>query len=497
MPKTVKCDSLFREMKRQHTALTFDDLRAENDYWDGDIQNNDIQGRFSLRIPLKTPIASAGMTDVTGPKMAIGLASLGGIGTIPYRQTPEDQAKMVRRVKLFLNGRVENPICVRHNQTVEQVLNFLDEEGFAFRSFPVIDDDDRLVGTLTGTDIDFCTDPSQLVSAAMSSSAVTGSPNIGLVDASALMKQHKIKLLPLIDEGGRVVALYVWSDILRTHDPKALHNVDRNGQLMVAATIGVGDSGWERAQELAKKGVNGIVIDSAHGDSKDIHEIARRILEGLPEVDVIAGNISTYGAAARLVKLGVHGIKVGQGGGAICTTRIVTGTGTPQVSAIYNCAKAVRDLGSNIPVCADGGIRYYGDVCIALGVGADSVMLGKMLAGTDEAPGEVIPTKTGYEKVYRGMGSAEMMAGSKDSRGRYGETQTKKDQILAEGISSKVPYVGSLENVIKKTSEAIKRSMGYQGAHSIEELHRNSTYIKVTTSGMAESHPHDVRQSDN
>lgn len=497
MVKTVKCDSFFRDMKRQHTALTFDDIRAENDYSDGDIQGNDTQGRFSLRIPTKKPVVSASMTDVTEVKMAIGLASLGGVGVVHYRQTPEDQAKMIRRVKLYLNGRVENPICVHQNQTIEQVLNYLDEEGFEFRSFPVVDSEGRLVGTLTSTDISFCTDISQHVRDAMSVDTVTADPTITLEKASSLMVLHKKRLLPLVDHDKRVVALYTWSDILRTRDPKALHNVDKNGQLMVAASIGVGETGWERAQELARKGVNGIVIDSAHGDSKPVHDIARRILENLPEVDVIAGNISTYDAAVRLVKLGVHGIKVGQGGGAICTTRIVTGTGTPQVSAIYNCAKAVRDLDSNIPICADGGIRYYGDACIALGVGADSVMLGKMLAGTDEAPGEIIPTQTGYEKVYRGMGSAEMMAGSKDSRGRYGETQTRKDRVLAEGITSHVPYVGSLENVVLQLDEAIKRSMGYQGVHSIDELHQKSTYKRVTSAGMAESHFHDVRQSDN
>lgn len=479
-------------MNSQRLGLTFGDVLLRTNHSVEDYHDADITGRFSTHIILKTPVISAAMDYVTEKEMAIALASLGGLGIIHRNLSIEDQGKQVRRVKLYLNCRINKPVCVRHNQTVAQALAMLEKGHYAFRSLPVQDEEDRLVGVLTGSDIDFSGDVTKLVSEVMTKNVVTGTSGTTVEKAYSLMQREKIKILPLIDDGGKVVGLYLWSDLKRILDKTGLHNVDANGQLVVGAAVGTRDEDIDRAKELADKGVDVIVIDSAHGDSYPVIKTFGQIKANHPEIDVVVGNITEYDSAQMLVSLGVDGIKVGQGPGSICTTRLVAGVGTPQLTAIYNCTQAVRDMNKDIPVCADGGISVSGDLSRAFAAGASSVMMGKMFAGTDESPGEIRTHGNRLVKFYRGMGSLGAMKANAGSRSRYGEKETDKNLILAEGVEGFVPYTGSLASNVHRLTEGLRRGMGYTGATSIKELQEKGDFIRITNSGISESHPHDI-----
>jgi IMP dehydrogenase len=485
-------DEFFEIMQGQRLALTFGDVRLRTNHSEEDFHGADITGRFSTHVLLKTPVVSAAMDRVTGKDMAIALPSLGGIGILHRNFSVEEQAKIVGRVKYHLNGKINQPVCVRYDQTVAQALAMLEKGRYAFRSLPVQDEEGRLVGILTGGDIDFSGNSTKLVSEVMTKSVITGDIETTVEMAYRLMQREKIKILPLIDDDGKVAGLYLWSDLKRILDKTGLHNVDANGQLVVGAAVGTGSEAVERARELVRKGVDVIVIDSAHGDSAPVFKTFEQIKQDAPNTDVVVGNISEYDSARRLAEVGVDGIKVGQGPGSICTTRIVAGVGTPQLTAIHNCAKAVRDLDLEIPICADGGIREPGDIPMAIVAGASSVMLGMMLAGTDESPGEVRTYRNRPVKSYRGMGSLGAMQDNIGSRTRYGERETDEKLILAEGVEGFVPYTGSLASNIHRLMEGLRRSMGYTGTMSLKELQEKGDFIRITNAGSFESHPHDI-----
>lgn len=491
----AKRDAFFDTMEAQGLALTFDDVRLRTGYSDTDFHQSDLQTRFSRNVRLKIPVVSAAMDRVTEKEMAIALASLGGIGVIHRNLSIEEQAKQVRRVKLHLNGLITKPVCVRNSETVEAVLRLCEEKNYTFRSFPVIDSDGRLVGVLTSNDIDFCNKTGS-VGDAMTQKVIAGDKDTSLDQAHSLMKERRVKVLPLADSAAHVVGLYIWSDLERIRDDGGRCNTDKNGQLVVAAAVGTGPEAIERARELAAKNVDVIVIDSAHGDSQPVLETLEAIKRDFASIDVVVGNVSEEHSAAALVDAGADGIKVGQGGGSICTTRIVAGIGTPQVTAIHNC---VRGLGhvATVPVCADGGIRESGDITIAIAAGADSVMLGMMLAGTDEAPGEVITHRNRPVKSYRGMGSLGAMQDNAASRNRYNEKQTSKSSIVPEGVAGHVPYVGPLDTTIHRLMEGLRRGMGYVGVTGISSLQENSRFYRITNAGIRESRPHDIDVVDN
>ncbi len=478
-------DDFFEKMD---LALTFDDVRLRSGYSEVMPDEVKLDTNFSRNTPLKMPIVSAAMDTVTEHEMGIAMALLGGIGVIHKNMSPEDQASKVARVKYYLNGLIDKPICVREDQTIGEILEMREKKEYSFNTFPVLDKNDRLVGILSKNDFDFCKGPSTTAREAMSKTVVSAPKGIDLKKAHETMVKSKKKVLPLVDKDGKVAGMYVFKDLRRImmKNP-AGYNTDGNGQLMAAAAIGVND--FDRIDLLVRKNVNVIVIDTAHGDTKSVISTLKRIKKGY-DVDVVVGNVSEPESAERLAKAGADGIKVGQGPGSICTTRIIAGIGSPQVSAVYNCAKVADRYG--IPVCADGGLRYSGDIPIAIGAGASSVMMGGMLSGTKEAPGEVIFRNGRQWKLYRGMGSIGAMEEHRGSRERYGQVSTGKKELIAEGVEGLKPYKGELADVIFQYVNGLKRGMGYVGAADIGELRRKADFVRISTSGKAESHPHDV-----
>jgi IMP dehydrogenase len=480
--------------RKEGFALTFDDVRLLTGYSKVMPDDVNLKSWFSRNIPLNMPIVSAAMDSVTEYKMAIGLAKLGGLGILHKNLTPEEQAKQVARVKHHLNGKIEKPIIVNLGDSIEEMLKRREEKGYGFSSFPVLNNDGKLAGILTGNDFEFCDDKSKLARDMMTQDLVTGKPETTVEEAYKIMKERKKKALPLVDSDGFLRGMYVFSDVQRivTGDGK-MYNVDNKGQLRVGAAIGVGDDSFSRLEELIREGVDVVVIDTAHGDSKAVIETLKEIKEKYSGLDVVAGNISVGESALRLAKAGADGIKVGQGPGSICTTRIIAGVGRPQVSAVYDCVLAVERLGQyKVPVCADGGLTNSGDIPIAIAAGAHSVMMGSMLAGTDEAPGELVFVEGRQWKSYRGMGSLGAMEANKGSRERYGQKKTGKDSLVPEGVEGLVPYKGRLTNVIEQYVGGLRRGMGYVGAATIEELRDKGDFDRITSAGIKESHPHNI-----
>jgi len=476
----------FKSMDDQGIALTYEDVRLRTGYSKVMPHEVDTTTLFSRNVSLKIPLVSAAMDTVTEAPMAIAMAQLGGLGVIHRNMTPEKQAQQVHKVKKHLNGVVDNPICVNHNMTVEHVLNMRKEHEYSFRSFPVVDDNGLFVGVVTGNDFDFCLDPQTPISQIMTpeKQAIFGLVVHSKDESYVTMQTHKKKVLPLLSTDGRPTQMYCWSDLQRIHSGKSnSYNVDANGQLIVAAAVGTGHDTTERVQRLIEAGVDVIVIDTAHGDSTPVYETLKAIKEH-HEVDVVIGNVSEESSALRLRNVGADGLKCGQGPGAICSTRIVAGIGTPQLTAVYHCAKGVQ-----IPVCADGGLRYSGDITIALGAGASSVMMGSMLAGTKEAPGDKIFLNGRSWKYYRGMGSLSAMRESRSSRERYRQTEEK---LVPEGVEGRVPYKGSLEDAVTQYVGGLRAGMGYVGASNIQELQEKAQFYRITSAGVKESHPHDI-----
>ena len=471
-----------------YEALTFDDVTLVTQYADFLPDEANIASRLTARINLNMPFVSAAMDTVTETAMAIGMAMLGGIGVVHKNLTPKAQAKCVAAVKHHLNGLIIDPIVFSTADTLETIRLRKELKGYSFSGFPIVDKGGRLVGILSATDIRYSRDPGAPVVKVMTSKVITGPPETTLLQAYDLMMKHKIGKLPLV-RGGKLVGLYSFSDVKSlVENERPLYNRDGKYRLRVAAAVSPDDH--ERVDVLAEEGVDVIVVDSAHGHSKGIIDMVKWLGRHYPDIDVIAGNVATGEGARALRDAGAHAVKVGIGPGSICTTRVVCGVGTPQISAVYDCAKA---LAGSVPIIADGGIRHSGDVPKAVVAGADSVMLGSVLAGTEESPGEKIIHEGRQYVVYRGMGSLGAMHEGIGSRERYGQHRVDPDELVPQGIEGIVPYAGTVKTVMTQFCGGLRSSMGYCGCRTVPDLQSRGRFLRVTVAGVNEAHPHDIK----
>lgn len=467
-------------------GLTFDDVLLIPAFSDVLPREVDLTTRFSRRITLNVPIVSAAMDTVTEAKMAIAIAREGGIGVIHKNMSIEEQARQVHAVKRAENGMIYDPVTIKRGSTVGDALKMMEE--YHIGGIPVVDEKNILVGIVTNRDLRFERNLSRPVDEVMTSeNIVTTSQTTNLEEAAEILQYHKIEKLPVVDSEGHLIGLVTYKDITKAKDkPNACK--DHLGRLRVAAGVGVTADSMQRVDALVAAGADAIVIDTAHGHSKGVIGVLRAVKEKYPDIDVVVGNIATGEAARYLVENGADGVKVGIGPGSICTTRIIAGVGVPQLSAVYDVAKALE--GTGVPLIADGGIRYSGDIVKALAAGGYSVMLGGMLAGVEESPGDTIIFNGRKYKSYRGMGSLEAMEkGSKDRYFQANETDAKK--LVPEGIAARVPYKGSLYEVVYQMLGGLRSGMGYCGAHNIGDLH-HASFTRITNAGINESHPHDV-----
>jgi len=491
---TMAIKLVLEKAAQEGLALTYNDVRLRTGYAELMPDQVNTESHFSRNVSLKIPIISAAMDTVTESKMAIALAKLGGLGIIHKNFTVEEQAKQVAKVKHNLNGLIEDPVCVGESETIEEILKKMKDKKFSFRSLPVLNSANKLVGILTGNDFDFCSDEKlpakEVITPAKNLLTVPLGTNVK--EAYETMQKMKKKSLPVVKENGDLAGLYIFSDVKRIVNGSAeKYNTDSKGRLRVGAAIGTGKEAIQRAERLVEENVDVLVIDTAHADSKPVIETLKELKKMFPNMDVVVGNVSVGASIKKLIEAGADGIKVGQGPGSICTTRIIAGIGRPQVSAIYDCEKIAEEY--NVPICADGGITSSGDITIAIAAGADSVMLGNMLAGTDESPGETIFLQGQPCKNYRGMGSLGAMETHKGSRERYLQIDTRKDQLVPEGIEGIVSYKGKAREVIFQYVSGLKRGMGYVGAATIKELKQKSEFDRITSAGLTESHPHGVK----
>ncbi len=449
-------------------------------------RETDLSTKFTKNITLKIPIVSAAMDTVTESKLAIAMAQLGGIGVLHKNMTIEKQANEVRKVKRAENGMIIDPITLRINATVGDALKIMEE--YSIGGIPVVDDTNKLVGIVTNRDLRFERNMRKSVNDAMTSeNLITTTEFTNFEQAADTLQKYKIEKLPVVDDDFKLVGLITYRDIIKIKEnPNSCK--DEKGRLRVAAAVGVAGNTMERVEALIEAGVDAIVIDTAHGHSKGVLDMARLVKQKFPDTDLIVGNIATAEAALDLIAAGADAIKVGIGPGSICTTRIIAGVGVPQLTAVYDVAQAVK--GTGIPVIADGGIRYTGDIVKAIAAGADTIMAGSLFAGVDESPGETIIFEGRKFKSYRGMGSVEaMQEGSKDRYFQDMEDDIKK--LVPEGIVGRVPYKGSLAEVIHQMAGGLRSGMGYTGSATIEALQK-AKFIKITSAGFAESHPHDI-----
>lgn len=467
-------------------GLTFDDVLLIPAYSEVLPREVDLTTMFSRNITLNTPIVSAAMDTVTEYKMAIAIAREGGIGVIHKNMSIDDQVKQVMSVKRAENGMIYNPITVEKEKTVGDVLEMMDT--YKIGGIPVVDKDGYLVGIVTNRDLRFERQFDKLISEVMTyKNLITTSESTNLEKAADILQQHKIEKLPVVDKNNKLIGLVTYKDITKAKD-KPYACKDQKGRLRVAAAVGISGDSMDRIDELIKADVDAIVMDSAHGHSKNVLEMLKKAKAKYPDKEFIVGNIATAEAASDLVLAGADAVKVGIGPGSICTTRIIAGVGVPQLSAIYTVAKALKKTG--VPVIADGGLRYSGDIVKALAAGANSVMAGGLFAGVEESPGETILFQGRKFKSYRGMGSLEaMQAGSKDRYFQDMEEDIKK--LVPEGIAARVPFKGSLYEVLFQLTGGLRAGMGYCGAKNIKALH-SAKFTRITSSGVDESHPHDV-----
>ena len=476
----------FIEDRVKMEGVTFDDVLLIPAYSEVLPNQVNLTTKFSRNITLNVPLISAAMDTVTESQMAIAIAREGGIGVIHKNMSIEEQARQVHAVKRAENGMIYDPVTIKRGSTVQDALNMMHE--FRIGGIPVVDDDKKLVGIVTNRDLRFERNLSRIIDEVMTKdNLVTTSQSTNLEEAADILQNHKIEKLPVIDKNGRLIGLVTYKDITKAKDkPNAAK--DALGRLRVAAGIGVTADSMVRAKALVDAGVDALVIDTAHGHTKGVVNVLRQVKEAFPQVDVVVGNIATGEAAKYLVENGADGVKVGIGPGSICTTRIIAGIGVPQLSAVYDVAKALE--GTGVPLIADGGIRYSGDIVKALAAGAYSVMLGGVFAGVEESPGETIIFNGRKFKSYRGMGSLEAMEkGSKDRYFQGNVSDNKK--LVPEGIAARVPYKGTLYEVAYQMLGGLRAGMGYCGAPTIKDLH-NAKFVKITNAGMQESHPHDV-----
>ena len=467
-------------------GLTFDDVLLIPAFSNVLPREVNLSTKFSRRINLNVPIVSAAMDTVTESALAIAIAREGGIGVIHKNMPIEEQARQVHAVKRAENGMIYYPVTILTGSTVKQALDMMYE--YHIGGIPVVDEAGMLRGIVTNRDLRFERDLNRTVDEVMTKeNLVTTTQSTNLEEAADILQSHKIEKLPVVDNDGKLVGLVTYKDITKAKDkPNACK--DRLGRLRVAAGIGVTPDVMVRAEALVKAGVDALVIDTAHGHSAGVVKVLRQVKEKFPEIDVVVGNIATGEAAKYLVENGADAVKVGIGPGSICTTRVVAGVGVPQLSAIYDVASALK--GTGVPLIADGGIRYSGDIVKALAAGGYCVMLGGMLAGVEESPGDTIIFNGRKFKAYRGMGSLEAMEkGSKDRYFQGGEVDAKK--LVPEGIAARVPFKGTLFEVVYQMLGGLRAGMGYCGAADSEALH-HAQFTRITNAGVLESHPHDV-----
>jgi len=472
--------------ERFREALTFDDVLLVPGHSDVHPRDVDVGARLTRSITLNIPLVAAAMDTVTESRMAIAMAREGGIGIIHKNLDIDRQAEEVDRVKRSESGMILHPITLGPDNVIGDARRLMAR--FSISGVPIIKPDGRLIGIVTNRDLQFEADLELSLASVMTSEGLVTAPEgTGLDAAEQILHEHRIEKLPVVDDQGHLKGLITVKDIVkRRRHPNACK--DRHGRLRVGAAIGASDQDLDRARALADAGCDVLVIDTAHGHSEGVLKAVARTKQALPDVDLIAGNVGTSTGAAALVERGADAVKVGVGPGSICTTRVVTGVGLPQLTAIED---AVRGADGRVPIIADGGIRYSGDIVKALAVGADSVMMGSMFAGTDESPGEAFLLEGRRFKTVRGMGSLSAMEqGSADRYFQEGETDEKK--LVPEGIEARVPYKGPVSDTIFQLIGGLRSGMGYCGAPDLEALRQRSQFVRVSTGGLRESHPHDV-----
>ncbi len=469
-----------------YAALTYDDVLLVPSYSEVLPREADTSTYLTKHIKLNIPIISAAMDTVTESALAIAMANEGGIGFIHKNMSIEAQAKQVRKVKRSQSGMILDPITLHSEARLAEANQIMRE--YKIGGIPVVDGEKTLIGIITNRDLRFQKDLSRPVIEIMTKkNLITAKEGIGLAAAEDILQEYKIEKLPIVDGNNKLIGLITYKDILKNKD-KPLACKDEFGRLRVGAAVGVTHDMIDRIAELKKAGVDVIGIDTAHGHSKGVIDALKRAKEHFPNLDIIVGNVATAEGARALAEAGADGIKVGVGPGSICTTRVIAGVGVPQLSAVFAAAEGLK--GTGIPFIADGGIRFSGDLVKAIAGGASSIMIGSMLAGTDEAPGEMIIYEGRKFKSYRGMGSVEAMEeGSKDRYFQDAEDDIKK--LVPEGISARVAYKGLVSEVLYQLVGGLKAGMGYCGAGSVEAL-KSANFVKITTAGVRESHPHDV-----
>ena len=467
-------------------ALTYDDVLLVPAYSDVMPREVDISTFFSRNIQLNIPIVTAAMDTVTESQMAIAIAQEGGIGVIHKNMSIEEQANQVRKVKRAENGMILDPITLPVDAIVRDALALMKEYGIG--GIPVVKSNKELVGIVTHRDLRFEQNTERPVAEVMTKdNLITTREFISFEKAGEILQKHRIEKLPVVDDHNRLVGLITYKDIIKIQaHPNAYK--DNQGRLRVAAAVGIASNTLERAEALVQANVDAIVVDTAHGHTRGVIEVSKKIKKAFPHIDLVIGNIGTAEAAIALAEAGADAVKVGIGPGSICTTRVIAGVGIPQLSAVYQVSQALK--GKGIPVIADGGIRYSGDIAKALAAGGDTIMAGSLFAGVDESPGETVIFDGRKYKTYRGMGSIEaMQKGSKDRYFQDVEDDIKK--LVPEGIVGRVPFTGTLSEVITQLVGGLRAGMGYVGAANIEAM-KLARFIKITHSGVIESHPHDV-----
>ncbi len=472
-------------------GLTYDDVTLVTQYADFLPDDASLETKLTSRQKMKVPFISAAMDTVTEAPMAIAMALAGGIGVIHKNLEEDAQAAEVAKVKNYLNGLIAKPVCFHANDDIAFLRAEKRRLGLTFNGFPVLDDEDRLVGMISGADMRYAPMDAAKLRDVMQKDPITAKPGTSLKKAYDIMRAHKMGKLPLVDKAGHVVGLYSFTDVQRLVENKIpSYNCDEQFRQRVSASVSGGKGDLTRMEKLAEAGVDVVVVDSAHGHSKGIMEMTKYIVKNFPKVDVIAGNIATGEAAVALAKCGAHAVKVGIGPGSICTTRVVCGVGIPQLTAVYSAAKALR--GSGVAVIADGGIKLSGDVPKALAAGADSVMLGSVLAGTEESPGEKIYANGRKYVVYRGMGSMAALKNGKGSRARYFQDNESEDDLVPQGIEGMVPYSGHVSSIMTQFCGGLRASLGYCGTKTVAELQARGKFYRVTAAGQREARPHDI-----
>ena len=476
---------MFLDERVQQEGLTFDDVLLVPAYSEVLPREVSVKSLFSRNIALNIPIVSAAMDTVTEAPMAMAIAREGGIGVIHKNMSIAEQAAHVRRVKRAENGMIDDPVTISSEHTVGDALDMMRENKIG--GIPVVDENRYLVGIVTNRDLRFQKDMGRKIAEVMTSENLVTITEGEDTDVAEVLLSNKIEKLPVVDKEGHLVGLITYKDLTKSQDhPNACK--DAKGRLRVAAGIGITPDAMDRVAALVAENVDAVVLDSAHGHSKGVVTLLKKIKAAYPNLDVVVGNIATAEAAKYLAENGADGIKVGIGPGSICTTRIIAGVGVPQLTAIFDCAKAVKEYG--IAVIADGGLRYSGDIVKALSAGGTCVMCGSMFAGTEESPGETIIYNGRKFKTYRGMGSIDAMkAGSKDRYFQDGEANAMK--LVPEGIVGRVPFKGSLSETVYQLVGGIRAGMGYCGARSIEELQK-ARFVRITSAAVVENHPHDI-----